>query len=69
MAGKHDVYLLYIGAYPRRSFTIKPVTPLATGCCGIPSRIGLENSVWRDTNGARPVEPITSDAGLSYQFG
>jgi len=72
MAGEHVVYLLCIGAYPRRSFTIKPVTQLATACCGIPSRIELENSVWRDTIGASPVEPVTSDAGLLsilYQFG
>ena len=58
-----------VSAYtPGTGSTVKPMTRLATAGCGIPSRIELEYSFWRDTNGSCPVEPITSDTGGFRNF-
>lgn len=43
--------------------TVKAVARLAAAGGGIPSRIELENTLGRDANGSRPIEPVTSDTG------
>jgi hypothetical protein len=53
---------------PGTGSAIESVAWLAPAGGGIPSRIGPENAFWRQTNGARPVEPIASDTGLFHDF-